>query len=41
VVHRVKRGCKNTVFFVYRKQDEKKFCFCLVCKDKIPNFAAR
>ena len=41
VLHRVKRGCKNTVFFIHRKQVEKNFCFCLVRTDKIPNFAAR
>ena len=41
VLHRVKRGCKNTVFFIHRKQVEKNFCFCLVRTDKIANFAAR
>ncbi len=40
-VTRSKRGCKNTVFFIHRKQVVKNFFFCLVRTDKIPNFAAR
>ena len=40
-VHRVKRGCKNTDFFIHCNILEKNFQNCIVPIDKMPNFAAR
>ena len=39
-VHRVKRGCKSTQNFVFRKQLQKNFSFSFFSTKKIPTFAA-